>query len=123
MADPVGAGVRNRPRRRWPLSEKRRLAELAFQPGASVAEVARENGVNTNQLFGWRRAFERGEFAEHGCGALLPVTVSAARESLPLQETHSSGSIHVELTGGALITIERGADASLLRLVLESLRK
>lgn len=123
MADSSGAGVRNRPRRRWPLSEKRRLAELTFQPGSSVAEVARENGVNANQLFRWRRAFERGEFAEPVCGALLPVTVSAAGESFPQQETSSSGSIHVELAGRALITIERGADASLLRSVLESLRK
>jgi transposase len=120
----------NRPRRRHALSEKRRMAELTFHPGASVAQVARENGVNANQLFGWRRAFERGELVEPGCGstALLPVTVSAACESLirktaPQEQSSASGSIHIELTGRALISVESGADASLLRLILEGLRK
>jgi transposase len=33
------------------------------------------------------------------------------------------GSIHIELPGRALISVESGADARLLRTVLESLRK
>lgn len=36
------------------------MVELTFRPGVSVAQVARENGVNANQLFGRHRAFERG---------------------------------------------------------------
>ena len=106
------------------------MVELTFQPGASVAQVARESGVNANQLFGWRRALERGEMVEAGSGAsaLLPVTVSAVCES-PAQEVSSqqrspaSGSIHIEFPGRALIRVESGADATLLRLVLEGLRR
>jgi len=46
-----------RPIRHWrTLLEKRRIAELIFEPGASVAVVARANGVNANQVFKWRRA-------------------------------------------------------------------
>ena len=62
------------------LSEKRRIVELTLEPGASVAQVARAHGVNANQVFKWRRAFERGELVEPASAstALLPVTVSAA---------------------------------------------
>jgi transposase len=106
------------------------MVELTFQPGASVAHVARANGVNANQLFGWRRAFERGELVEavSGTTALLPVTVPAAcetamRKPSPQEEPSASGSIHIELPGRVLISVESGADAALLRLMLESLRK
>jgi transposase len=34
-----------------------------------------------------------------------------------------SGSIHIEFPGRAMISVERGADPSLLRSILESLRK
>jgi transposase len=70
-----------RVRKRWPLAEKRRIVELTLQPGASVALVARANGVNANQVFAWRRAWERGELRGPSVAAagLLPVTVSAGR--------------------------------------------
>lgn len=130
MVDSGGLVFGNRARRRRSLSEKRRLVELTFQPGASVAQVARDNGVNANQLFGWRRAFERGELMEPGSGAaaLLAVTVSSVSETpvheVSLQEKPSPfGSIHIEFPGRALVKVESGADAALLRLVLEGLRR
>ena len=130
MVDSGGVVFGNRPRRRHALSEKRRMVELTFQPGASVAQVARANGVNANQLFGWRRAFERGELVEpvSGTTALLPVTVSAAcespiRKAAPQEHPSASGSIHIELPGRALIRVESGADAALLRAILEGLRR
>jgi len=106
--------------------------EQTFQPGASVAQVAQANGVNTNQVFKWRRAFERGELVEPvaGTAALLPVTVSSSRETparkpAPPQpdEPTASGSIHIEFPGRALVSVENGADAVLLRSILESLRR
>jgi transposase-like protein len=55
-----GAGRRSR---RWrTVSEKRRIAELTLEPGASVALVARAHGVN--QVFKWRRALKRGELTD-----------------------------------------------------------
>ena len=130
MVDSVGEVFGNRPRRRHALSEKRRMVELTFQPGASVAQVARANGVNANQLFGWRRAFERGGLAEpvSGATALLPVMVSAGCESpiqkaAPQQQPATLGSIHIEFPGRAMISVESGADPALLRSILESLRK
>jgi hypothetical protein len=42
------------------MVEKRRIVEATLVAGASVARVARERGVNANQVFGWRRLYQRG---------------------------------------------------------------
>ena len=100
-----------------------------MEPGASVAEVARVHRLNANQVFKFRREFQRGELIE-SCAALLPVTVAAPielksevadqrREPTP----SNSGAIHIELPGRAMISVESGADDFLVRAVLESLRK
>ena len=60
-------------------SEKREVVQLTLRPGASVAEVARAHGVNANQVFKWRRAFERGELTEPST-ALIPVTVTSQQD-------------------------------------------
>lgn len=122
-----------RPVRRWrTLSEKRRIAELTFEHGASVALVARAHGVNANQVFKWRRALKRGELSEPAVAStsLLPVVVAAPTELVgstdgaDVQERSAPvGSIHIEFPGRAMISVERGADSSLLRSILESLRK
>lgn len=88
--------------------------------------------MNANQLFTWRRLFEKGQLGEAGAGptALLPVTISAdaeptltAPDTAAEVETSSGGAIHIELPGRAMIGVERGADPGLLRCVLEALRK
>jgi transposase len=98
-----------------------------MEPGASVAEIARVHGVNANQVFKWRRALERGELIE-SYSALLPVTVStpSQSESAVVEQRgetagSSAGAIHIELPGRAMISVESGADGSLVRAVLESL--
>ena len=116
--------------RRWrSVAEKRQIVQLTMEPGASVAEVARVHGLNANQVFKWRREFERGELIE-SCAALLPVTVAAPSElkseaaDQPREISASgAGAIHIELPGRAIISVERGADDSLVRAILESLRK
>jgi len=125
--------VAGRPIRRWrTLSEKRRIAELTFEPGASVALVARANGVNANQIFKWRRLLKRGELSEPAPTptSLLPVMLSAPLETAsvgghvdPKEKSSQGGSIHIEIPGKAVISVEGGADPVLLRSILESLRK
>lgn len=61
MAQVESAGEERRARRWRSVTEKRQIVGLTFEPGASVALVARAHGVNANQVFKWRRAFERGE--------------------------------------------------------------
>jgi transposase len=113
--------------RRWrSVFEKRQIVQLTLEPGASVAEVARAHGVNANQVFKWRREFERGELTD-ACAALIPVTVTDAMESRSDTERPPlglcKGAIHIELEGQAVISVENRADPSLVRLILESLRK
>jgi transposase len=125
MPDAVGLGTDRRVRRFRSISEKLQIVQLALKPGASVAEVARAHGVNANQVFKWRRAFERGELSELSV-ALVPVTVDSRRdESREIEGAASpaTGAIHIELPGRATISVESGADSSLVRSILESLRK
>jgi len=65
------------------VAEKRRIVELTFQPGQSVARVAQAEGVNSHQVFQWRRAYRAGELVVAGehASSLLPVIVSATGSS------------------------------------------
>ena len=127
----VGPG--RTPRRHRSVAEKRRIVELALQPGVSVARVAQGEGVNANQVFKWRREYRNGQLVEaaESSTALLPVVVATASSetcvelSAPVAPTPaaSSGVIHIELPGRATISVEHGADRALLQTILESLRK
>ena len=115
------------------VAEKRRIVERTLLPGASVARVAQAEGVNSHQVFQWRRAYRAGELAVavQQASSLLPVIVSAAgsvgldeRQLAVSQEPSvSSGAIHIELRGRVAITVERGADRAVLQAILETLRK
>jgi transposase len=129
-AEDVRVGRQGRKRRS--ASEKLEIVQLTMAPGASVAEIARAHGVNANQVFKWRRLFEKGQLgdARPTSTALLPVTISADVEMKPEpadpvanEQTSSGGAIHIELPGRAMISVECGADSALVRCVLESLRK
>jgi transposase-like protein len=48
------------------IGEKRRIVELTFEPGASVARVAQAEGVNSHQVFQWRRSYRQGGLALAG---------------------------------------------------------
>jgi transposase len=120
-------------RMRRSVAEKRRIVELTFQPGQRVARVALAEGVNSHQVFQWRRAYRVGELVEAGerASSLLPVIVSAAGSAdlVERQQTDSqeasvpSGAIHIEFPGRVAITVEHGADRAALQAILESLRK
>ncbi|WP_297352511.1 transposase [Paraburkholderia sp.] len=72
-------------RRNNPVEYRRRLAQLACEPGVSVARVAIEHGLNTNLLFKWRRAYLAGEY---DVGTLMPVSVmNDAVRSAPSQQS------------------------------------
>ena len=44
-----------RVRRSYTKAFRRRVVAETFEPGASVAGVARAHGINANMLFGWRK--------------------------------------------------------------------
>jgi transposase-like protein len=64
-------------RQRRSIAEKRRIVEQAMQPGASIARVAREHGVNANMVHYWRNLYRQGRLGEKPIDSirLLPVSV------------------------------------------------
>ena len=65
------------------IAEKRRIVELTLHPEASVARVAQAEGVNSHQVFVWRRAYLKGRLGAmgHKPSALLPVVLSTTEAS------------------------------------------
>lgn len=76
---------RKEPRKNYSNEFKLRMVELASQPGACVAQIARENGVNDNVIFKWLRLWQN----EGRISRRLPVTISsgASVELLPVEIT------------------------------------
>ena len=116
-------------RRLWTIDEKRRIVEQTLSSDMSVAMIARQNGVNANQVFYWRKLYHAGEL---GTGSqsegvrLLPVSVNGEEPSSTLtQQTtgpRTGMTMNIEIPGGALISIEGAVDAAIVRAVVESLR-
>ena len=131
----VGEGAPGR-RRYWTTEEKRRIVELTISSSQSVASLARQHGVNANQVFYWRKLYHAGQLggecvAEAPSLRLLPVSVgneepSDTEASETEQATHESAepplTMNIEFPGGALVSLVGAVDAEIVRAVLESLR-
>jgi transposase len=95
-------------RRRWTTSEKLRLVEESFAPGASVAEVARRHEVHPNQLHGWRKEARSGSLSiTPGPQACFAAVEIADQVALPapavIPEAPASLIIEVVLRNGRLV--------------------
>ena len=56
----VAEGASGR-RRYWTAEEKRRIVEETLSSTLSVASLARQHGVNANQVFYWRKLYHAGQ--------------------------------------------------------------
>ena len=127
-AEVVGGGsVR---RRLWTTEEKRRIVEQTLVSDVSVAMVARQHGVNANQVFYWRKLYRGGQLDsnEQPEGVrLLPVSVNGEEPSpvVPERSTEAGSgvTINIEIPGRALVSVEGAVDAAIVRAVVESLRR
>ncbi|NIF51262.1 IS3 family transposase [Burkholderia sp. Ax-1724] len=54
--------------RRWSADEKLAMVRESFEPGKSVSMVARQHGVNPNQLFHWRKLYQDGSLSAVSAG-------------------------------------------------------
>ena len=122
-------GGADRPRyQRHALSFKRQLVALTLESGASVARLAREHGVNANQVFTWRKLYREGRLglAQSSEVRLLPVDVAlttVAKGTPPMVDRRGppeSGRLRIECPQAHLV-IEGSPDAQVLRVVLEHL--
>lgn len=114
--------------RRHPTEWKRTIVAQTFEPGASVARVARENNINANQVWAWRRLYAQGLLTDDANPeAMLPVVVDEATAPLapspmaidtPVATGVPLGSIQIQ-HGKTSIRIEGTPDSAVLRSVLD----
>lgn len=100
VPEPVARKRTRRPN--FPYEFKITLAEKSLQPGANVAQLARENGINDNLLFNWRNLYRRGLMRPRGNGPLLlPVTLTettmVAEQPMRVIPQHSGSETCCEL--------------------------
>jgi transposase len=114
------------------VEEKRRIVEETLKAGVSVSSVGRAHGINANQVFQWRKLYQRG-LLDSGSGRdrirLLPVMVSEEAESrtgvgpgaamiaCPAIADSPTGTIELSLGWGQL-RIAGAVDGDTLRTVL-----
>lgn len=66
----------------YPVEFKIKMVELSHRPDISVAQLAREHGINDNLLFKWRQHWREGKLrspstTENSVPELLPITLDA----------------------------------------------
>ena len=121
-------------RRQHDRSFKTDLVEQSLQPGASVAAIALQSGINANLLFKWRREHLRvTRSAAGGAAVLLPVRVMHTSEvtaasaptanlpSVPTNRGMCAGVIELEIAG-ARLRLRGAVDEASLCSVLRALR-
>ena len=92
------------------------MVEETLQPGASVAVIARQHGVNANQVFYWRKLYREGRL--DAAPQLVPVQLTEVVSGEPTPVKLYGGVIVVEL-GRARIRVEGSVDMESLRIILE----
>lgn len=116
-------------RRRYDAAFKRALVEQTLAPGASVARIAREHGINANQVFKWRRQQWLAGQSDRSAPqdkrvSLIPVTLVAEQSAPGLTPAPATGAGQIEITlAGSEVRIRGTVDAATLQAVLSSLRR
>ena len=104
---------------------KHELILACREPGASMAKIARECGVNANQLASWVRQYERataesatpgGEVVDASTSAFVPMHIEAAAP----ESTEPALDLQARLPNGVVLDL-RGCDMSQACHVIEAL--
>ena len=107
--------------RQHSLEFKRALVALSLEPGISVARIAREHGVNANQVFSWRRLYQQGRLGLPELmrdDGLLPVVLAPTAPAQDNPSSDGGGMIVLEL-GQVRVRIEGQPNAAALGQVLD----
>ena len=125
---------RGQARRRWSDEAKRRLVAETLVPGATVHGVAQRHGVNTSQLFTWRKRFRAGFDPPP---AEPPVPAFAVVELAPMPEAtetadgpvagadvaSSAGVLEIELPQGGRVRISGAVAPAVVTAALRALMR
>jgi transposase len=102
-------------RRRWSRAEKERIVAAAMAPGAVAAAVAREAGIQTSQLFRWRRQL-------HGAQGFASLTLEASTVAAPTTASPMSpGMVEIEFTTGVRLRICGPVATPIVSAVMQAL--
>src|SRR5688572_298697 len=112
-----------RSRRRWAEADKRRLVAETLAPGATVHGVARRHGVNTSQLFTWRKQLRVGiePGTEPAVAGFAAVAIAPSAPSMETVEPMSSSLIEIDLVGGDRVRISGTPAAAVVAAALRAL--
>jgi transposase len=124
---------RGQARRRWSDEAKRRLVAETLVSGATVHAVAQRHGVNTSQLFTWRKRFRTSlglPLSEPPVPAFAAVELAPAQgfseavEQQPVAEADAvmaAGVIEVELPQGGRVRISGAVEPAVVTAALRAL--
>ena len=87
-------------RRRGSPQEKLAMVQQSYEPGYSVSLVARQHGVNANQLFLWRKLHQQGELMPVAAGeSTVPAAqlADAVRQIRELQRLLGKKTMEAEI--------------------------
>jgi transposase-like protein len=73
------------PRRRWSLSEKRRIVELTLRAGASLRSIAHDQGIHPNNLYNWKALYQTGKLGVQPKPAASVATSAPSATFLPVR--------------------------------------
>ncbi len=120
-------------RRYRSIELKRRIVEETLEPGTSVAVIARRHGVNANQVFSWRRQYQRGELVatiqEAREAPLLPVQIHQPAEAAGSEIANATEApaaencLEIEFSGGRHLRVWGRADPEALRTAIRELSR
>src|SRR6266567_3819093 len=89
-------------RRHRSVEEKRRIVEKTLVKGASVARVAREHGVNANQVFSWRLLHKKGRLGGRAT-KLLPATAADTARTKQGEQRRWSLEVKQQIVAASLV--------------------
>jgi transposase len=121
-------GRRKVRRRTYTLEQKLRVVADANESGASLAEVARRQGINANLVFNWRRQHQLGVLEQHTRQVkLLSVRVSESaairQEPRQLERVNDEGRIEITLAGDIGLSIIGSVAPERVEQVITLLRR
>jgi transposase len=135
-AGTISGGRQVRRRKQWSVQEKLQIVRETLQSEGSVPVIARRHGVNANQVFTWRREYQRGKLLERGAEiardrkapALLPVQIDVPMKAPPQEARAASASpvsqpqrAEIEFPSGTRLRIWGGLSTERLQAILREL--
>lgn len=115
----IGGGD-GRSRRHWPDEAKARIVAETLRPGATVDEVARRHGLNSNHLSSWRTLARKGKL-------VLPAPRDAVEFAAMVVAPPDGGPPPPETTGPEIVVgavavrLEPGASAERIAAIVRAL--